>query len=145
MFQVYGDKHWLKKLKIGFVDAKLVQSILYKLSMSTYLHQHTHLPISTFLLTIDNLPTYTNLCQPTYPYQTTSTYLPTYINILTYLWQPTNMYQLSHRFFGNSMRLQMSPILLFWNQNCFLEKRVQKLRRITKKRFYATLSESLIL
>ena len=55
------------------------------------------------------------------------------------------LFQLKHRFFGDSMWLQASPIISFWNWNRFLDKQVQKPHRISKKWFYATLCESLIL
>ena len=37
-------------------------------------------------------PTYTNLCQSTYPYQPTSTYAPTNINTPTYVNLPSSSY-----------------------------------------------------
>ena len=54
---------------------------------STYLPQHTYLniPTSTDLPQHTYLNIHTNQCLPIYVYLTTSTYLPTYINILTTL------------------------------------------------------------
>ena len=57
--------------------------------MSTYLHQHAYLPISRYLLTCDNLPTYVNLPTPTNLHQ--HTYLPISTHLLTCLL--TNTYQ----------------------------------------------------
>ena len=49
--------------------------------------------LSIILLTFVNLPTPNYLCQPTYPYQPKSTYVPTYINTPTHLCLLTNTYQ----------------------------------------------------
>ena len=62
------------------------------LNMSTYLHKptyHLYLPISTYLLTFDNLPTYTNLPTPinlhqhTYLPMSSYQHIPTHANLLS--------------------------------------------------------------
>ena len=70
-----------------FLSPYLSIILLY---MSTYQPMSTNLCLSTYNI---NTPTPTNLRQHTYPYQRTSTYLPTYINTPTQLWLLTNACQ----------------------------------------------------
>ena len=66
---------------------------------------HVYLPRPTYL------PTYTNLCQPTYPYQHTylpiSTHLPRYLCLLTNTYQPMSSYHYLPTYLYQSLKINM--------------------------------------